>query len=89
MTNDHEYRTLFRGTAESNVQANAENTKTRSDLIPTTRLQIAHCEQMLDKNNDAITYSCCQDHTKNFTKLSSQQIKQQKKKHTHKKAQKN
>ena len=49
MTNDHEFRTLFRGTAESNVQANAEITRTRSDLIPTTRLQLAHCEQMLEK----------------------------------------
>ena len=49
MTNDQEYRTLFRGTAESNVQANAENTRTTSDLIPNTRLQKAHCEQMLKK----------------------------------------
>ena len=49
MTNDQEYRTLFRGTAESNVQANAENTRTRSDLIPTAKLQIAHCEQMLER----------------------------------------
>ena len=50
MTNDHEFRTLFRGTAESNVQANAENTRTTSDLIPNTWLQIAHCEQMLERS---------------------------------------
>ena len=59
---------------------------TKSDLIPTAELQIAHCEQLPERNNHAITCRCCQDHAKNFTKLSSQQIEQQKKTtHTHKK----
>ena len=49
MTNDHEFRALFRETAETNVQANADNTRTTSDVIPNTKLSIAHCEQMLEK----------------------------------------
>ena len=32
------------------VKANAENTRTTSDLIPNTWLQIAHCEQMLERS---------------------------------------
>ena len=48
ITNDHEFRTLFRGTAESNLNANDKKTRTTSVLIPNTWLQIAHCEQMME-----------------------------------------